>query len=585
MRGSKPVEAPFTTVNRYPMPVGFNSRGRAAVYRWFSGRPMNGHRYTNATGFRYGSRSLDVSGHATSFQLLPGYLRFLYARLPVMAIGPYLLATLIWPMAIYYLTLALALVVTWRVDVWRRTAAFRRDVIEPVSAGAGAVLHMAHVAGQGHRWVRVPANFRDDPEAKIVLDLPPAWVGQDGDKAALVKIVAAKLAMDELTPAWSLHGGQPSVSFSKPPAPPVDISWQDAMDDADNVAERAVMVGYGPRHKIEIFSLLLDSPHMLIAGGAGAGKSVLLAWMVGQFMRRGHGVLVLDAKFVSHLWLNRIPGVAYCSESEDIHNALIWLDEEIMRRARFIQHAADPEAAAASLTPLVAVLEEMTAARNRLDAYWKSVKGPGDPAMSPALRALGNIANMGRELLVYVLSAGQSMTAKSTGGPEGRESFGVRALARATANQWKMLASQIKPAPIKRNRPGRWHMVIGDTLHEFQVPFIDLKNSTAMAAYTLWATSGASVPDVAAMMAGWATTTAEDSAPSSEAVPEGISLRQFADEQGLDLPRLRRWSEKKGFPVEVAIGANRTKLYDRDHLRSWVRDYLREPAEAGEEVA
>lgn len=578
MRGEE--EPPTTTVNRYPLPLGFNSRGRAALYRWFSGRPLNGHRYTNATGFRYGTRSLDVSGHASDFQLLPGYLRFLYVRAPIMAAPVAMLATLLWPMAMYYLGCVAMLAITWRVDRWRKVATFRREVIEPVAASASAVLHTALASGRGHTWVDVPADFRDNPLAKITVQLPLGWVGQEGERAALVRAVAAKLHVDELTPAWSLHGSSPFVAFGQPPAPPSLVAWLDAMEDAEAIDERAVMVGYGPGGKVVLFSLVLDSPHMLIAGGAGAGKSEFLAWMVGQFMRRGAGVLALDAKFVSHLWLNRIPGVVYASESQEMHEALLWLDEEIMRRARLIQRAADPEAAAAGLTPLVAVLEEMTAARNRLDGYWKSVKEAGDPALSPALRALGNIANMGRQLRVYVLSAGQSMTAKSTGGPEGRESFGARALARATANQWKMLAPQIKPAPLKRNKPGRWHMVIGDTLHEFQVPFIGLEDRAATAAFTLWATSGAPVPDVAAMMAGWATTTAEESMPSPEAVPEGISLRTFAEEQCLDLPRLRRWSEKKGFPVEVAVGANRAKLYDRDHLKAWVRDYLREPAES-----
>jgi hypothetical protein len=98
-----------------------------------------------------------------------------------------------------------------------------------------------------------------------------------------------------------------------------------------------------------------------------------------------------------------------------------------------------------------------------------------------------------------------------------------------------------------------------------------------------WATGGLPVPDVSAMISQWGgggtgTTTEILRMPSSEVVPEGVSLRQFAADQGLDLPRLRRWSERKGFPVEVAVGANRTKLYDRDHLRDWTREFLRSDA-------
>ena len=577
MRGTDSKIDPYRAQS-YPLPLGFNGR-RAWLYRWLSGRPMNGHRYTDATGFRYGTMSLDVSGHATSYQLLPGALRFLYVRLPMMAAIPALVTAWLWPMAMYYLALALALVATWRVQRWRQRVAFRRDVIEPVSAGVSAVLRAKRVAGQGHTWVSVPAGFRDDPEAKITVQLPGDWIAADGDRAALTKIVASKLALDELTPAWSLSGARPSVTFSLPPKPPDMVSWLEATRDAEAADEGEVVAGYGPRGKVEVFSLLLESPHALINGGTGAGKSVLVAWLVAQFMRRGYGVMVLDAKFMSHLWLNRIPGVHYASEAEDMHDALVWLDGELLRRARFVQRAADTDAAAASLVPLVVVLEEINAASNRLRSYWKSIKGPKDPTMSPTLTALANLANMGRELRVHILMAGQSLTAKSTGGPEGRESFGGRFLARATSNAWRMLAPQIKPAPVKREKPGRWHLVVGDVLKAFQVPFMDLKDSAVMAEVTAWATGGKPLPDVSAMIiAGGVATTGNARVPSSEVVtPDGVSLRLFADQQGLSLATLRKWrGERKDFPVPVAVGANRTDLFDQDHLKAYVRERGRE---------
>lgn len=577
MRGNK--INPYQTV-AYHLPWGFNGR-LAGVYRWLSGRPMNGARYTDATGFRYGTTALDPSGHATGFQLLPGALRFLYARLPIMLAVPYLAAWLVWPLAMYLLTLALAVLAVWRIQRWRHRAAFRRDVTEPVSAAASAVLQARRVAGRGHTWVTVPDDFRDNPDARIKINLPVDWIGRDGDKAALVQAVSAKLAMDELTPAWSLHGGQPSVTLAVPPAPPSMVSFLDSLADADSVDSDSIMVGYGPRDKIEIFSLVMESPHMLINGGSGAGKSVFLAWVVGQFMRRGYGVLVLDAKFVSHMWLRRIPGVHYAAEDSELHDALVWLDGELLRRARLVSSAADTDAASRALTPLVAVLEELNSATNRLRAYWKTIKGPEDPALSPALTALANLANMGREMRVHVLLAGQSITAKSTGGPEGRESFGARALARATTNAWRMLAPQIKPAPVKRQKPGRWHLVVGDTLKEFQVPFVDLKNETApdsVAKLIEWATGGAPVPDVASMITEGVATTHEARMPSSEVVtPAGVSLRMFADQQGLSLATLRKWrGERADFPVPVAVGANRTDLFDQDHLKAYVRERGRE---------
>lgn len=574
---------PYSVIGRYPLPLGFNGRF-AMPYRWFSGRPMNGHRYTDATGFRYGTMATDLSGKATSFQLLPGYKRFLYARLPIMLAPWAALAYLVSPAKAILAAAGLAVLAAREVDKWRRTRRFRRQVIEPVSAGASAVLRAKRVAGQGHTWVAVPRDFRDNEASKITLRLPLDWIGQDGDKANLAAVVASRLNLDEVSASWSLHGATPTVSFSVPPAPPGMVSFGEAMVDAAAMDEGSIMIGYGPRRKVETFSLTLESPHAILNGGSGAGKSVLLAFIVGQFMRRGSGVLVLDAKFVSHMWLRRVPGVHYASEAEDMHNALCWLDEELLRRARLVAIAADSDAAARALVPLVVVMEEMTTARGRLDRYWKSIKATNDPALSPALAALAAVANMGRELRVHAFLAGQSLTAKTTGGPEGRESYGARMLGRATSNAWRMLAPQIKPAPVKRGRPGSWHMVVGDTLRHFQAPFVDLKNEVApdsVARLIAWATGGLPTPDVTAMIDGWepsGTTTDDADVARSEVVPDGISLRQFAAELDLDLPQVRRWSARKGFPVEVAVGANRTALYDRDHLRDWYRDFLRSDA-------
>lgn len=567
--------APFHA-DQYPVPFGFGHV--AGVYRWFSGRPLNGHRYTDATAFHYGTASLDPSGRASSYHLLPGYRRFLYFRVPAMLAIPYVFVAMANPGVATMLAVGLATLATWRLDGYRRLRRFRGHVVEPVARGVSSVLRVGHVAGKGHEWVHVPRDFRDDPAATIRIALPMSWVAEDGDQARLVREVSRRLQVDDLAPTWSLYSPTPSVQLHVPPKPPgevrpAELPELDVQEDTGDI-----VVGMGASHP-ESFSLNLESPHMLIAGGTGAGKSESLAAMVGQFMRRGYGVAVLDAKFTSHMWLRRVPGVLYASESQELHDALIWLDGEMIRRARFVSSGGDPE----TLIPLVVVLEEMTGASNRLRSYWSSIKEQGAPQMSPALTALVNLSSMGRELRIHILMAGQSLTAKAVGGPENRENFGARALARATAAQWKMLAPQIKPAPVKRGRPGRWHLVVGDMLREFQAPFMDLKNREAE--IIEWATGGHPIPDVVAMMAGAAATTVGTNNPRSEAVaaPEGMGLRRYAAERGVSYQSLIDWRTRRpDFPVEVGEGANRTKLYDPGHLDAFVAGRLREPATADE---
>jgi hypothetical protein len=74
-----------------------------------------------------------------------------------------------------------------------------------------------------------------------------------------------------------------------------------------------------------------------------------------------------------------------------------------------------------------------------------------------------------------------------------------------------------------------------------------------------------------------------ENACSEPPTPAGISLRQYADDAGLELKTLMRWRERRSdFPSWVAIGARGVHLYERDHLRDYVRERLREPVTADE---
>jgi hypothetical protein len=545
----------------YPCPPGFSGR-LAGLYRWFSGRPLNGHRYTDATFLHRATMATDLSGRAGAYQRLAGWERFAYVRLPIMASPGVILVAIVasWPQLVL-MAIGLATLAIYRLDSGKALRRHRREVIEPLAISVARLVNARHVDGQGWRTVAIPMDIRTNRKAAVAIRLPVHWRGEDSERKALAKLVASRLAMDNLAMAIDMTGQNPVATFVAGSRPPDSVAFEDMATVA--TADTEVAVGQGPDVATVAMSLALESPHAAIAGGSGAGKSELLAFMVGQLMRRGYGVACLDAKFTSHMWLRRVPGVLYASESEELHEALVWLDAELLRRARFVSKGGNPGA----LVPIVAVLEEMNGASNRLRAYWREIKATGDPMMSPALTALGNLSSMGRELRMHILMAGQSLTGKATAGAENRENFGARFLARATANQWKMLAPQIKPAPVKRQRAGRWHLVVGDRLAEFQAPFMDIKNHEPR--LIEWATGGLPVPDVTAMMLS-PTTTANVENRRPEAV--GVSLRDFAQARGIDLGKLKEWrrAHTSTFPEPTATGDNRTALYDSEALDFFV---------------
>lgn len=65
----------------------------------------------------------------------------------------------------------------------------------------------------------------------------------------------------------------------------------------------------------------------------------------------------------------------------------------------------------------------------------------------------------------------QMLTANTTGGPEARECFGIRALARYTKNAWKMLVPECAMPRSSRHR-SRWQFAVDGETTAVQVAFL-----------------------------------------------------------------------------------------------------------------
>ncbi|WKU49092.1 hypothetical protein Q3V23_00050 [Streptomyces sp. VNUA116] len=155
----------------------------------------------------------------------------------------------------------------------------------------------------------------------------------------------------------------------------------------------------------------------------------------------------------------------------DIHDALIQLGFEGRRRIRVADELGmDYEPDAVGPRRLI-LLEEINATMRQLARYWEKTRVSGDPKVSPAVDALMEILFMGRQVRMHVLLVAQSATARALGGPEVREQFYTRIMARYTVNAWRMLAPEIQPIPKSTKHKGRAQVVMGGTARETQVLF------------------------------------------------------------------------------------------------------------------
>lgn len=90
---------------------------------------------------------------------------------------------------------------------------------------------------------------------------------------------------------------------------------------------------------------------------------------------------------------------------------------------------------------------------------------------------------------MHVLLVAQSATARALGGPEVREQFATRILARYSMNAWRMLAPEVHPAPKSTKHAGRAQVVIGGSARETQVLFFTEAEARE------WATTGKKATD------------------------------------------------------------------------------------------
>lgn len=452
------------------------SKTSGLVYAWrfISGKPLDGVRRSNSTFLRPGTRAIGQSwrDRPSRWMALPGWKRAAWRLgVTVPTVGN-AVGVLVAPVPTFVAdgTLTAALV-TWGTYKVRRKVAARKHTKTWVSP-----LHKALCESLGidpdadpSDYLDVPTDLHDNPDQTVRVMLPDRFDGDPIVKTRLAQIVKTKLALEDAKVSWHLSGERPYMEVKQAPKPPEKLTWESAVPLMEKAAESAPLIGLGKRGKTIAVDLDSDSPHILLSMSTGGGKSVFGRAMAAQILARGGTVVICDIKRVSHRWARGLPGVIYARSPEEIHDAIVMVAEEGARRFDLIDQDRDEEVAA--MPRVLLIMEEMNATMGKLVRFWEAVREKDDPKKSPAIEAFGDILFMGRQARTHVLAVGQLMTARAMGGPEMRECFSTRVLARYSANAWRMLVPEVSPAPKSSRHPGRVQLVQAGEAHETQVVF------------------------------------------------------------------------------------------------------------------
>jgi hypothetical protein len=321
---------------------------------------------------------------------------------------------------------------------------------------------------------RRPGATDHGPRIELVADTPYLTAEQ---RKLVSSIVGSKIPAGELIESWDQVGARVTARWTVRRRPPTRVGVDELLAVLPQLAEWEFYLGAGVGGVPVVVSLHDDSPHFAVSAGSGAGKSVLAQLIAVQVLARGGRVVILDRKG-SHRWALGLPGVDYCTRPEQMHSALIREATEADERNNMALYE-DDDWDPGQRTLIIA--EELNATIGQLIAYWANVRTKEDPKRSPAVTAIGELLFMGRAAKKNMLAVAQMLTARAISGPEARENFGIRALARYTTNAWKMLVPEAAMPRASRTL-GRWQIVIGGQATECQVCYLTRAEARAIAA-------------------------------------------------------------------------------------------------------
>lgn len=333
------------------------------------------------------------------------------------------------------------------------------------------------------RYLHIPQNFNEITGEMLRIELPADYVqGMDGGN--IVSIIRTKLALQDAQFSFRLDGRNHHLVAVQSPRPPAKVLYSDPAIQAlvKSRPASAPLLGLSHTSKPVDVDLDSDAPHILVNAGTGGGKSVILRCIAAQMAYHGAIVVILDRKRTSHKWARKLPNVIYCRTPAEMHDVLEGFIAPEIERRNMIAEEWEGDDKDAPVGPRICLLfEEVNATMKKLKRYWEKIRTNEDPKESPALEAFDDMMFMGRSGKMNAILVAQSATANAVGGPEVRENFGCRILARYTLNAWKMLVPEISPAPKATRHTGRAQVCLGGTANETQIMFLTDQEAAELA--------------------------------------------------------------------------------------------------------
>jgi len=507
------------------------------------------------------------------------------------------------PLAGWKIAVAWALA-TWLIAMWwvarsfvhlLRRGRLNREYVDPAARVLFSLTGGRYTKRAGREAIELPPNWGKEAQGTVRVHLPVHVPLNPRSKAALTENVGARLGIPApVRGEWSEAGTNVCVDLSSAPLPPGEVTFASLRKAIEECADDEVIVGRKAQGHLVKVSMVEDSPHFLMSGAAGTGKTVLARVFMVQRIEKGDGGIILDPKRFSH-WRWAGGGklskdqVIYAYRDADLHETWMAIGEEIKRRIEL------PEEELVGQRRVIIMVEEANVQAKKLIRYWRGLRkeimlaakqaqaddAPFEvadldpPVQSPAIVAMQESVCMGRELKMHVIVAAQRASASIFGGNGGdiRESFqGGRFIARWDRKLWKMLVDTMDYVACTSRERGVWGVARADEFEIFRVPWLSEAEALAIV-------SGLDMATGPILGQSWTSVATGQSRPAlASAVTLAEALANLPGQDGpmaITLATLRRASTLAGFPEPLAkpdgqpYGQTEARLYDMGALYHW----------------
>lgn len=165
------------------------------------------------------------------------------------------------------------------------------------------------------------------------------------------------------------------------------------------------------------------SPHMLIIGGTGSGKTASEHTLVTAFALLGWRIWILDGKRVEFAGFRDYPNVELVAAKTGDQVRMIHAAHELMEeRYTLIEEG---RARVDEFEPLLLVIDEYVTFKGRVQRWYKTVKPKGAPAQPPVFDLVADLLRLARTAKIHLVLGTQRPDAEFLGG-EMRDNFGAR---------------------------------------------------------------------------------------------------------------------------------------------------------------